>query len=179
MQTIEDNLFDDPTWVIGFLIVAAVILGASVYFRGRPKPVFLIIPVALAGAAFALDLLVETDRELIERVVYEMAEDFEAGRVDNIERRISDNYSGFNNTKEGLVGAMRSRRRQVSSVKLSGIDIRVSGKRADMNIQTTIKAGSSMGSRTLGIWWEVHWAKLSSGWCIEKVSPPQFGIPGL
>ena len=105
------NIFENP-W--GLLIAAfAALLALWVLRSVSPEKMrwwFWLAPALIAGAAFAVDFLIETDREKIENVIYTLAKAVEEEKCDVITSLISDNYSdSFHKTKKQLVTRCKGR----------------------------------------------------------------------
>ncbi len=169
MSIIERYLMDDPTLLLFAFGIAEIALVTSRFRRGRPKIVFLAVPPLLAGLVIAVDAGFETDREAIERISYEMADDFRAGKIETLAKRFAPTYSGFGGNRDMLIARIREESKRVGRLAISVIDIEVYGKRANMDIRTTVElAGGMVGGRRVPLWWNVHWARFPDGWKIEE-----------
>ena len=105
------KFFDQP-WTL--FITAFVVLYATFRFRSIfPKKRHwwqLLLLVLLAGAAFGVDLLVQTDLEKINAVINTGMQAVERESYSEIESIIADNYSdSYHNTKESLMIHCRQR----------------------------------------------------------------------
>jgi hypothetical protein len=105
------NIFEQP-WLL--LIVAGVFFIGLAIFRDALPPkrawVFWLLPVAIAIAAFAIDFLVETDKEKIENALAKACRAAEDEDVKSLEPLIWVNYSdSFHPTKQALLDHFQSR----------------------------------------------------------------------
>lgn len=99
------DFFEQPYTLMGgaVLVLFGVLTFRSVLPEKRRWWQWL-LPVALAGSAFALDALVETDREQIDAVIDVGIEAFAARDIAGIERIISPNYKdSIRGSKERLL----------------------------------------------------------------------------
>jgi hypothetical protein len=99
------NVFEQP-WLL--LIVAGLVFLGVAMFRDALPPkrawVFWLLPVAIAIAAFAIDFLVETDKEKIETVLAKACRAVEGEDVRALAPLISNNYhDSFHPSKQALL----------------------------------------------------------------------------
>jgi len=105
------NTLENP-W--GLLIAAVAALLAVWIFRSiAPHKMqwwLWLVPLAIGGAAFAIDFLVETDTETIEKTIYELTKAVEQENCDAIAALISDDYKdSFHKTKRQLMSHCKVR----------------------------------------------------------------------
>ena len=105
------NIFEQP-WLL--LIVAGVVFLVVAFFRDLLPPkrawVFWLLPVVIAIAAFAIDYLVQTDREKIEAVLAKACRAVEKEDIKAIEPLIWKNYSdSIHSSKQELLDHFQSR----------------------------------------------------------------------
>jgi hypothetical protein len=88
------NIFEQP-WLL--LIVAGVVFLAVAFFRNllpaRRGWLFWLLPIVIAISAFAIDFLVETDKEKIEAVLAKACKAVENEDIESAEPLIWKNYS--------------------------------------------------------------------------------------
>ncbi|MGD0551774.1 MAG: hypothetical protein ABSB25_03900 [Sedimentisphaerales bacterium] len=88
------NIFEHPCLL---LIVAGVVFLGVAFFRDLLPPrrawVFWLLPIVIAIAAFAIDYLVQTDKEKIESVLAKASRAVEKEDIRAIEPLIWENYS--------------------------------------------------------------------------------------
>ncbi len=180
MESIKQTLFEDPTAIYIVLGLAELALAAMWFYRRTVwSQRLLLAPVLLAVGVFALDVLIVTDREQIMETVEAMAEDFEAGRMENIDQYVDEAYVGFRaDSKEQLVAALRSEQenRNVDSIKVTSMELDVSGRSATMYATTII---GWRGNR-IPLRWTLYWVKRNDAWRIRGAEAPErtvtFGI---
>ncbi len=105
------NIFENP-W--GLLTAAIVVAIALWIFRSiAPEKMrwwLLSVPIAIGGAAFAIDFLVETDTEKIEKTIYSLTKAVEQENCDAIAALISEDYKdSFHKTKRQLISHCKVR----------------------------------------------------------------------
>ena len=96
------NIFENP-W--GLLTAAAIAMLVVWILRSvapdKMRWWLWFIPLFIAGAAFGIDFLVDTDKEKIEKTVYSLTNAVEEENCDAIAPLISENYSdSFHQTKK-------------------------------------------------------------------------------
>lgn len=100
------NIFEQP-WTL--LIGAVLVLFVLLIVRSRGRWLWL-LPVILAGAAFGLDFLVQTDTEKIKAVIVTATRAVENENPDAIELLLSDSYrDSRHNTKKALMSRCRAK----------------------------------------------------------------------
>jgi hypothetical protein len=182
MDTLKRLFLEDPTTV--YVLFALIELVAIVVWyrqRSRRSLIALAVPVVLGGAVFALDSLVVTDREELQKAVRQIADAFEQRRVDTVLDYLDDEYSGFAGNKAQAVDRARSELRleRIESIRLSYNQLTVRERFAEMTVTSVIKTTSSAGGRAVALQWKVEWVKRSAGWRIIHISPPTPVIPGF
>jgi len=105
------NIFEQP-WLL--LIVAGLVFLGMAFFRDLLPPrrawVFWLLPVVIAIAAFAIDYLVQTDREKIEAVLAKACRAVEKEDIKSIEPLIWKNYSdSIHSSRQELLDHFRGR----------------------------------------------------------------------
>jgi hypothetical protein len=180
MASIKQTLFEDPTAIYIVLGLAELALAALWFYRRTVwSQRLLVAPLLLAAGVFALDALIVTDREQIMETVEVMAEDFETGQMENIDQYIDEAYVGFRaESKKQLVAALRNEQenRNVESIKVTSMELDVSGRSATMYVTTII---GWRGNR-IPLRWTLYWVKRDETWRIRGAEEPQrtvtFGI---
>ena len=105
------DIFEQPWTLLGCSVL--FLFGILTYRSFLPEKRHwwqLLLPVLLAGAAFGVDLLVQTDLEKINAVINTCIKAIERESYSEIESIIADNYSdSYHNTKESLMIHCRQR----------------------------------------------------------------------
>jgi hypothetical protein len=99
------NIFEQP-WLL--LIVSGVVLLAVIAVRGlapgRCKWWFWLLPIIIAGGAFAVDFLVRTDNEKLRSVIYRAVNAIEKENIRAMEPLIAKDYSdSLHRSKQSLL----------------------------------------------------------------------------
>jgi hypothetical protein len=105
------NIFENP-W--GLLVAAVAVLLVIWIFRSVTPPKirwwFWLLPILIAGAAFGIDWLVQTDNEKIEETIYSLVKAVEEQNCSDIALFISSNYhDSFHKTKKQLLANCKAR----------------------------------------------------------------------
>ncbi len=103
------NIFENP-W--GLLTVAVAVAMVLWIFRSlAPQKMrwwLWLLPLAIGCAAFAIDYLVETDTEKIEKTIYALAKAVEQENCDAIVPLIAENYNdSYHKTKKFFISHCR------------------------------------------------------------------------
>ena len=181
MDTITENLCEEPIYVFITLAIAVLVLGA-LWHSSRKKLYLKLIaaPVVLAIAVFAMDYFIIMDREQIQDASREIATDLETGRVDAAGYYLDDKYFGYLKSKPLLMkfAQVQLKNLKIIKVHLSHDTIHVTGKQADMTVTSVLTFDGEYKGKT-ALKWEIHWVKRPQGWRIDEVSAPQRTVPGF
>ncbi|MBN1943685.1 MAG: hypothetical protein JW849_10375 [Phycisphaerae bacterium] len=175
-------MFENPTWLL--LILAVVELAVfAVWLRGRTKraAVGLLIPPILAGGLFALAALVTTDREKIHQALQQIADDYQAERLESAATYLDEAYEGFGGDKASLLNVARQTRGKhpIKSIRVTRLNVHVQGRRAEAKITTVVHLGDEMGGGGYGFAWTLDWVQRDAGWRILHIDEPQSVVPGF
>ncbi len=180
METIKTALFEDPFYIyLGLGFGWLVLLAIWYERRGRNWALSLLIPVALAGAVFAISTIVETDREQITRALNEIADDAVAGSTAAGELYLDDEYRGFGGSKEGIISRAGNAidRYAVEQVGFVNLRVEVDGDRAETVFSTVVTfAGTAAGTGRVSLMWNIQWVRRPDGWRIIDMDTPRTGI---
>jgi hypothetical protein len=182
MQTIQHILFEDPTWLLVVMAVAELVV-FWVWLQRRTKraAMALLVPPILAGMFLALAALVVTDRETIQNNLQQIADDYQAKRLDAAALFLADNYEGFGGDKETLLDMANQTRGNyaIKSIKVTRLNINVHGRRAEAQITTVVHLEDSLGGGAYGFAWSIDWARFDAGWRILHIGDPETVVPGF
>ena len=183
MESLKQLFLEDPTYLYIALAVAELVL--IVHWKARrtkQAAKILLIPLVLAGGAYALERFVVTDREQLHQIITEIALDAEKADFDKATAYLAEDYRGFGGNKTSLVilAKLKCETFGIEKVKITDIDIKVTGKRAEMALITAIQFSGEM-SGTAYLKWKIFWVKrkLPEGWQIIEITKPQRAMPGL
>lgn len=104
------NIFEQPWTLLTIAVfVLLVVLTVRQMFPEKTRPWHLLLPVALALAAFGLDYFIKTDLEKINTLIETSLKAVENQNLDAIEAIISPNYDdSYHNSKRALMAHCRS-----------------------------------------------------------------------
>jgi hypothetical protein len=178
MDTLQRHFLESPFYVllvVGF--AAAVLFGLWYTRRKRKWVVGFGIAVAVGAVVWGVSAAVVTQREKLDRTAHRMAELFRTGQYDQLQEHISDNYSGFGESKTTLMQLVRSegQRWTVEKISLRDMEIDVSGRFAEMRVTSVIH----MPQGVHALRWTVDWVLLKDGWKVERVSDYDRVVPGF
>jgi len=193
MDKITTALFEDPLYVYISLAIAELVVAAIWYERRtRRTAASLAAPLVLAGAVFALETLVVTDREEIIAALQLIAREAETdeGQAmpmdaarryldEQVRVDLADGYGGRNLTRQQAIGAGRSVARELAirRVKLLKLTVEVDNGRAKAHFTTIITfVASELGQSRTSLIWDVHWLRRDAGWRIIRVEEPRTGL---
>ncbi|MCD4824960.1 MAG: hypothetical protein K8S55_10145 [Phycisphaerae bacterium] len=181
MESLKQLFLEDPTYLYIALAVAELVL--IVHWKARRTgraAKMLLIPLVLAGGAFALERFVVTDREQLHQIITEIAHDAEKAEFDKATVYIAENYHGFGGNKTSLVilAKLKCKSFGIEKVKITNINIKVTGKRAEMALITAIHFNGEMSGMAC-LKWKIFWVKLPEGWQIIEITKPQRAMPGF
>ena len=174
------DFFEQPYTLIGgaVLVLFGVLTVRSVLPEKRRFWQWL-LPVALAGAAFGLDALVQTDTEQINATIKAGVRGIEAEDLDAIGRVISDGYSdSLHGTKQRLLFYCRQSlsQSQVVKARVKGVrltDLSEAGATAIVFTQLTFDKNSYVAENykpSLQIKTRLNLKKHAGiGWLISRV----------
>lgn len=177
------DFFEQPWTLLGVavLVLFGILTYRSVYPDKRRVWQFL-IPVAVAGAGFGLDLLVTTDLEKIHSVIRMAIDAAENEDCAAIERLLASGYDdGFHHSKADLMA--RCRREldgpTLMQVKKRGDTVALSGSEAtaEFTVRARFEDSSRVAreyKRALRISVRLHLRKQPDGtWLIDAAQPYQ------
>jgi hypothetical protein len=174
------DFFEQPYTLIGgaVLVLFGVLTVRSVLPEKRRFWQWL-LPVALAGAAFGLDAMVQTDTEQINATIKAGVRGIEAEDIDAIGRVISDSYSdSLHGTKQRLLFYCRQSlsQSQVVKARVKGVrltDLSEAGATAIVFTQLTFDKNSYVAENykpSLQIKTRLNLKKHAGiGWLISRV----------
>lgn len=176
-------LFEDPFWLYGFLLVAAVVLALRWRrTRDRRHARWILLPVGLAVLVFALSTLVVTDREKIQGATREIIAHVQSRRADSIEAFLDEDFRASLHG-EGLdrAQAMKKLRQALSQGSVGEVEIKeneveVKGPEANQRLLTLIELRGGLGQGRLPVLWQIHWVRVGGRWRIHEVAEPRIGI---
>jgi ketosteroid isomerase-like protein len=136
------NVFEQPYTLLGaaVLVLLAVLTFRSVFPEKR-RWWQMLIPVVIAGAAFGLDALVQTDLEKINAVIDKGVKAIQNEDYNAIARILSADYSdSYHDTKEQLLAHCRRvlPRAMVRKHNKTGVMIKITGPEATAVVFTTL-----------------------------------------
>jgi hypothetical protein len=121
------NWFAEPSvaFYLLLLIIGLILLAAWWRTRKRKYLVLLAADVALAGAVFALDRFLESDREQVVRKTGEAARSIEARDLDRFFRHVSDRFRYGSSDKARFRAVLEQNRTQGNVQSIEVWDIQV------------------------------------------------------
>ena len=173
----KELLFENPLplyVVMGFVEIVI----AGLWYRGRTRrlAVALLIPPLLAVAALATDLLVETDREKLQKDLKEIAADVERGDIRDVSKFLADDYYGYGGSRDGVIqaGEQSWRSRGIRRVGLTGVQIEVHDNQAKVQARTLVTYNvPGFGEGRAAVDWTVYWGIRDGQWRIVNVEDPR------
>lgn len=173
------NFFEQPWTLVGaaILVLLGVLTFRSVWPEKRHWWQWL-LPVFVAIAALALDILVKTDLEKISAVIKIGMKAVEQEDCNAIEAIIADNYyDSYHDTKEHLIVDCRKylSQNQVKKNRKTGILIKLSPPNATVNLfgMTTLDENSLISQRYKSFFLikaEIRLQKqLNKNWLISRI----------
>lgn len=148
----------------------------------------LIVPILLVACVYFVDRAVVTDREEILEILHGIAADTEAGHTWTLERRLDDDfegfeYAGFDLGRSGAILLVRwaMKAYDVKRAGIMRIDVQVrragEWREAEVRLGTLIVFGkSSLGPGRTTLKWEMDWVRRPDGWKIIRVHKPRHGL---
>lgn len=135
------NIFEQP-WLL--LIVAGVVFLVVAFFRDLLPPkrawLFWLLPVVIAIAAFAIDYLVQTDKEKIEAVLAKASRAVEKEDIKALSPLIWKNYSdSVHPSKQALLDNFRERLSEPVIEKIVPAIVSLDIKPAEATIEFTAR----------------------------------------
>lgn len=176
MESLKIELFERPLYIYVAAAVAVLVLLAMWWQRrDRKLLLWMIAPVAVAGAVTLTAWLVVTDREQLKAASRDIADAVVAREVprimwyldDSFEARI-DRMSFSKAMVEQEVNLLVDKHR-IEGINFGDYSIAIEGRRATMIVNTKIFFDGGMDSLT----WEIIWTKRPAGWRILTVGEPQ------
>lgn len=128
--------------------------------------------VALAGASFLADYLVETPRERIVATVDTLIAAAVAGDSDVIINAIADDYSFERHTKRSLSDLIRGelKRSRISAIRLSGMEVAVNDDKASASFLALVEGQRDGLGGNYPLRVTLQFDKRPIGWKITRVS---------
>jgi len=171
-------LFEDPMPIYVALGVIEIIM-AAVWYRGRVKRVAiaLAIPPLLAGGFLAMDLLVVTDREKLDRSLREIAADIQQGDIKGAMEFLADDFGGHYGTTKGAAEACEKAMKTYGIRKVSVTSAQtelLNDSMAKVQARTIVEfevPGFGQGRQAID--WTIHWALRNGQWKIIDVNEPK------
>ncbi len=135
------NIFEQPSLL---LIVAGVVFLVVAFFRDLLPPkrawVFWLLPVVIAIAAFAIDYLVQTDKEKIEAVLAKASRAVEKEDIKSLGPLIWENYSdSVHPSKQALLDNFKLRLSEPVIEKIVPAIVSLDIKPAEAKIEFTAR----------------------------------------
>ncbi|MBN1555255.1 MAG: hypothetical protein JXA11_10960 [Phycisphaerae bacterium] len=175
-------LFEDPMWLMVILAVAELVV-FWIWLQRRTKRAAwaLLVPPIIAGMLLGLALVVVTDREKIQRSLQQIADDYQAERLDAAAKYLDDAYDGFGGDKESLLALAKQTRGKhpIQSIRVTRLIVHTHGRRAETEITTVVKLKDDLGGGAYGFAWTIDWVRRDAGWRILHINPPQTVVPGF
>ncbi len=178
MDEMKRILFEDPTYLYVALAVAELVLAGICYERRSKRlAILLAVPVLLAGAVFAIERTVVTDREQIIAAFREIVADIEKGNTAAFEKYVDDEFSAgaYISDKESAVNRLKM------EVKKSGPITRIKINRVvvdDAGATRKMRAGIMVvaGEYKLPLLLNLYWIKRGDEWRIIKADEVEMGV---
>jgi hypothetical protein len=143
---------ESPTWAYFLLAVAAIVLTFRFFTTRQVKYLYgFPILVVLAFGFWAIDYLVETDREQVERKTKELADAAQLGDLDKLLDLFSTRFSSlsFASRDELLADARKYLRPgQDRAVQFWNLDVKVSPDRRQITSRCSASARGQFGGWT-------------------------------
>ena len=178
----KELLFENPLPLYVILAVAELVI-VGLWYRARTRrlAVALLVPLLLAGAVTALDLLVQTDREKIQAICRTIAADVEQGNLRGAEPYLADDFAGYYGSPRGAIDAGQKAWKSfgIRKVDLSNVQVAVTDEIAKVSLRTFVTFNMpGFGEGRQSIDWTVHWALRNGQWKIYNVEEPKI-VRGL
>ncbi|HKQ46713.1 MAG TPA: nuclear transport factor 2 family protein [Phycisphaerae bacterium] len=170
------NLFLESPIRLGVLTL--IVLAAALYARRRYMETFgkHILPAAavLLAALFAIQYLVVTDREEIEKALEEFVAAIEANDSARIDAAISDDYSSEAMVKQDIVAFIERTlsRLKIYDTRFHRRDVTVQDEPAEMIVaaRATVSVEGGVGEMHWGSW-RIDWLREGGTWRIVAIRP--------
>jgi hypothetical protein len=182
MESIKHVLFENPTWLLVILGVAElVVFWVWLQRRTNRTAMGLVVPPILAGLFLLLAMLVVTDRETIRNHLQQIADDYQAERLDAAATYLDEKYEGFGGDKQSLLGLAKQTRGKhpIETIRVTRLVSNVQGRRATTDITTVVHLKDSLGGGAYSFAWSIGWVKRDAGWRILHIDTPQTVVPGF
>ena len=182
----RELLFENPLPLYVVLALAEIVI-AGLWYRGRTRrlAIALAIPPLLAGAVLALDLLVETPREKLQKAVRHIAADVERGDIRAACGYLSDDFGGHFVSRERAieVGEKAWRDYYIRKVDVSDVEVKLppdwEPASAVVHARSIVECQLPvLGTQKVALDWTVHWAYRTGEWKIIDIDEPKMA-PGL
>ncbi|MFW6133455.1 MAG: hypothetical protein ACOC8F_06115 [Planctomycetota bacterium] len=174
MDAIRRTLLEDPLYLYVGLALGELVLAAIWYERRtRRTAALLALPVLLTVAAFALERVVQTDRERIHAASRRVAHELASGDFRALRTHLSADFSGRFAPRDR---ALREARRAVDSYRINHVDVaeatvEVTDDRAEMTATVVVSGESGEMSRRYATTWRLSWAREDGVWRIVAADP--------
>ncbi|RPI59393.1 MAG: nuclear transport factor 2 family protein [Planctomycetaceae bacterium] len=187
METLKELFFESPLYVYITLALVELAVAAVWFERRSPKVArWMVVPVLLAGAVFAVERMVVTDREQIVSITEQIARDMEAGDVDAAMTHVDDdfiadfvplgNVIGKDAAKRAAaaVGKLTLAQHKPSKITLSDYKVDFKGNSAVMTVRSVMWFTTGEAKDfTTSLRWTLHWVKKGDEWLINEAEYKQ------
>jgi hypothetical protein len=190
MDTIRAFLFESPLFVLGVSVVALVIALAA-HRRGHVQGArrALLITVGATAGLLLLQTLVVTDREALEALVVQLADNADEGdvaaigtQVDPAGVELGSGQSAKHCTKAGFLSACNVglQRYRIDKPSVGAIRVEIAGPEATVSFRVTCDIQQGQASEwRMPSFWTVGCVKGPEGWKLRQISKAQMGIEGF
>ncbi len=181
----RELFFEDPFWVYVMLVAIEIFL-LIFWWRSsdNSKAKWLLVPILAGGLVFAVEAMVETDREKLIKAVNSIAADVKNERLDVLESMISEDFKGeFQGRSLDKEESMELAREAMNTHGVTGLEIRnidvkmkEDGRSASMVVVTRINLRYLGPRGSLLLRWSLLWKKIEGRWYIVYGETPRVGV---
>jgi len=182
---LRELFFEDPFWI--YVMLVAIELFLLIYWwrsSDNSKAKWLLIPILAGGLVFAVEALVETEREKLIKAVGTIAADVRNERLDVLESMISEDFKGnFRGRSLDKEESMELARESMNShgvtgLEIKNIDVKIEedGRRASMVVVTRLSLRYLGPRGSLLLRWTLLWEKIEGHWYIVYGETPKMGL---
>ncbi|MFH1417880.1 MAG: nuclear transport factor 2 family protein [Planctomycetota bacterium] len=175
MSFLQRLFFESPLWmgVFSFLLFA-IVLFARRRMSGRASRLALPVVLLCIVMLFAVQGLVETEREAIYQVLDSFVKAIAEENLAGIAETIGRGYESETLDRDDIVQFIASRldSLDIYDTRLRRRDVTIQGNRAKMVLGAiaTVRVGSGAGMYHTGRW-RIGWARESGEWRIVSLRP--------